>query len=273
MAKIILITGASRGFGKIWAEALLQRGDKVAATARNLDSLQDLVSKYGDAILPVQLDVHDRAAAFAVAQKVKAHFGRIDVLINNAGFVLQGAVEEASEEQAHTQFETNFFGLLWTTQAVLPIMREQKSGHIIQVSSYLGHITVPTLGIYNASKFAVEGMSETLATEVAPFGIKISLVEPNGYATELWGGSSYAAAPQMDVYTPLREVMATKITPDFFGKAEATTPAILKLIDSANPPLRLLMGKVAYPAIKEVYESRLAEWEKWNDVAVAAHGE
>lgn len=143
MSKIILITGASRGFGKIWAKALLDRGDKVAATARNTAHLQDLIEQYGDAVLPIQLDVNDRAAAFGAVQKAKAHFGRIDVLINNAGFGLFGAIEETSEQQARAQMETNFFGLLWVTQAVVPIMREQHSGHIIQVSSFLALATLP----------------------------------------------------------------------------------------------------------------------------------
>lgn len=131
MSKIILITGASRGFGKIWAKALLQRGDKVVATARNLADLTDLVQEFGEAVFPVQLDVNDRAAAFAAVNEAKNHFGRIDVLINNAGFGLFGAIEETTEQQARAQMETNFFGLLWVTQAIVPIMRAQQSGHII----------------------------------------------------------------------------------------------------------------------------------------------
>ncbi|QHS61145.1 SDR family NAD(P)-dependent oxidoreductase [Chitinophaga agri] len=272
MAKIIFITGASRGFGKAWAEALLKRGDKVAATARDTSSLNDLKEKYGNAVLPLQLDVHDRTAAFSAIQQAYKHFGRIDVVINNAGYGLQGAIEETTEEQARKQMETNFFGLLWVTQAALPVMREQKNGHIIQVSSFLGHATLPTLGLYNASKFAVEGLSETLAAEVKPFGIKISLVEPNGYATEFWGGSSYAQTEHTPLYDPLREAIQNTVKPEHFGKMEATNVALLKLIDSPNPPLRLFMGKIAYPVVKQVYEQRLAEWEAWNDVAIAAHG-
>ncbi len=272
MSKIIFITGASRGFGRSWAEALLKRGDKVVATARDTNTLNDLVKQYGDAILPLQLDVHSREAAFAAIQKAKAHFGRIDVVINNAGFGLQGAIEETTEEQARKQMETNFFGLLWVSQAALPVLREQKSGHIIQVSSFLGHATLPTLGVYTASKFAVEGLSETLAAEVKPFGIHVSLVEPNGYATEFWGGSSYAQTEHTPLYEPLREAIKTNVKPEHFGKMEATNEALLKLIDSPNPPLRLFMGKVALPVVKQVYEQRLSVWEEWNDVAVAAHG-
>lgn len=189
MSKIILITGASRGFGKIWAKALLERGDKVAATARNTADLKDLVETYGDAVLPLQLDVNNREACFAVVEKVKQHFGRIDVLINNAGFGLFGAIEETTEQQARAQMETNFFGLLWVTQAVVPVMREQKVGHIIQVSSFLGLVSLPVLGLYNASKYAVNGLSETLAQEVKGFGINVSLIEPNGFSTD-WSGAS-----------------------------------------------------------------------------------
>src|ERR1700744_4792995 len=141
MSKVILITGSSRGFGKIWAKALLKRGDKVAATARNLRDLNDLVSEYGDAVLPLQLDVTDREACIAVVNKAQKHFGSIDVLINNAGYGLFGAIEETTEAQARAQMETNFFGLLWVTQAIVPVMRAQKSGHIIQVSSFLGLVT------------------------------------------------------------------------------------------------------------------------------------
>src|SRR5687768_10531407 len=183
MSKTILITGASRGFGKIWAEAFLDRGDRVAVTARNPESLRWMVSKYGDSVLPLKLDVNNRDESFAVVGEVQKHFGSIDVVINNAGYGVVGAIEETTEAQARGQMETNFFGLLWMTQAVLPVMRAQKSGHIIQVSSFLGLATLPFLGVYNASKFAVEGLSETLASEVAEFGIKVSLIEPNGFTT------------------------------------------------------------------------------------------
>ena len=189
MSKIILITGASRGFGKIWAKALLERGDKVVATARNTDAMQDLVTEFGDQILPLQLDVTDRNACFDVVAKAKQHFVRIDVLINNAGFGLFGTVEESSEEEARTQMEVNFFGLLWMTQAILPVMREQGSGQILQISSVLGLISVPVLVVYSASKFAVEALSDSLAGEVKDFGIHVTLVEPNQFATD-WARSS-----------------------------------------------------------------------------------
>src|ERR1700744_2590899 len=185
MAKTFFITGASRGFGKLWAEALLKRGDKVAATARNLSALDDLTAQYGDNILPLQLDVNDREAGFVAIAKAKQHFGSIDVLINNAGYGLFGAIEETTEKEAREQMETNFFGLLWLTQAAIPVMREQGHGHIIQLSSILGLVAVPVLGLYNASKFAVEGLCATLAAEVKGFGINVTLMEPKGVATAL----------------------------------------------------------------------------------------
>ena len=271
MSKIILITGASRGFGKLWAKALLERGDKVAATARNVENLNELIEEFGDSVLPIQLDVNDRNACFAAVNQTNAHFGRIDVLINNAGFGLFGAIEETTEQQARAQMETNFFGLLWVTQAVIPVMRAQKSGHIIQVSSFLGLVTLPVLGIYNASKYAVNGLSETLASEVKDFGINVSLIEPNGFSTDWSGASAFQTEPN-EVYAPIKKAFSDGATPDSWGKPEATTKAVLQLIDTKNPPLHFLLGKVAYPGVKQVYSERLAEFEAWKEVSADAHG-
>ncbi|KAA2240273.1 SDR family NAD(P)-dependent oxidoreductase [Chitinophaga agrisoli] len=271
MAKTIFITGASRGFGKLWAAAFLERGDKVIATARDPRTLDDLVSQYGNNMLALQLDVNDRAADFAAIHKAKEHFGSIDVLINNAGYGLFGSVEETSEQEAREQMETNFFGLLWLTQAVLPIMRAQGHGHIIQVSSVVGLITFPVLGLYNASKFAVEGLSETLAAEVKGFGINVTLVEPNSFSTD-WAGASAVHTTAMPEYEPVKTAFLSGMTDDRFGVPEATTPAVLELIDSKNPPLRLFLGKFGYPLVKQAYEGRLAEWDSWSGISAAAHG-
>lgn len=270
MSKTVLITGASKGFGKAWTEAFLAKGYKVAATARNIDSLANLKAQYGDAILPLKLDVNNRSESFAVVEKVQKHFGTIDILINNAGYALNGAVEEATEQEARDQFETNFFGTLWLTQAVLPIMRKQQSGHIIQVSSILGIATLPIIGLYNASKFAVEGLTETLASEVKQFGINVTLVEPNGYVTDIWGNGIISES--IDAYDEIKKAIAEGHDPETFGKTSATVPAILKLIEAENPPLRLFLGKVALPFAKQTYEQKLATWEEWADVSVAAHG-
>lgn len=272
MSKTILITGASRGFGKLWAEAFLKRGDKVAATARNLEALNDLVAAYGDAILPIQLDVNDRAQSFAAVQKAKAHFGTLDVVINNAGFGLFGSIEETSEAEARAQIETNVFGLLWVTQAVLPIFREQGHGHIIQLSSILGITTLPLLGIYNASKFAVEGLSETLHQEVKQFGINVTMIEPNGFATD-WAGASATHTRHLPAYDGVRAAFNEATSQEgTFGDPNATSAAVLKLVDSENPPLRLFLGKHTLPWATNAYEEKLATWQEWDEVAVAAHG-
>ncbi|MEL1244831.1 SDR family oxidoreductase [Flavobacterium sp. DGU11] len=272
MSKTIFITGASRGFGRLWAEAFLKRGDKVIATARNIETLNELVAQYGDAVLPLQLDVNNRDESFAAVNKAAAHFGMLDVVINNAGYGLFGTIEEATEQEARDQIETNVFGLLWITQAALPIMRAQGHGHIIQVSSVLGVVTLPVLGIYNASKFAVEGLTETLASEVKDFGIKVTLVEPNGFATD-WAGASAVQSQPISAYDGVKAAFQEGMSDtDIFGQPEATTGAILKLTDAQNPPLRLFLGKVALPWVKQVYADRLATWEEWNEVAVAAHG-
>lgn len=271
MSKTIFITGASRGFGKLWAEALLQRGDKVIVTARDLSTLEDLVARYGGNVLSLKLDVNDRIADFKAVAKAKEHFGSIDVLINNAGYGLFGVIEEMSEKDARDQMETNFFGLLWLSQAVLPIMREQGYGHIIQLSSVLGLISRPVLGLYAASKFAVEGLSESLAAEVKGFGIHVSIIEPAGFDTE-WGSSSAVHTITMPEYNAVKANYQAAIPPDFRGVATGTIAAMLKLIDSKNPPLRLLLGKYANMLIKKEYADRNTEWDSWLETTLAAQG-
>lgn len=273
MSKIVFITGASKGFGKLWAEALLKRGDKVAASARNIAALAELKAAYGDNLLAVELDVNSRENVFSAVNKIKDHFGRIDVLINNAGFGLFGTTEETSEQQARDQMETNFFGSLWVAQAVLPIMRAQKSGHIIQVSSFLGLTTIPLLGLYNASKFAVEGLIETIGSETAHLGIKTTLIEPNGFATDWAGASAVQTSSDITDYEPVRAAFAaTGDNPDTWGKPEATVVPVLNIIDSENPPKRILFGKIAYQVINDVYTKRLEDIQGWKEVSIAAHG-
>ncbi|WP_312334782.1 SDR family NAD(P)-dependent oxidoreductase [Sphingobacterium sp.] len=273
MSKIVFITGASKGFGKLWAEALLKRGDKVAASARNIAALAELKAAYGDNILEVELDVNNREDVFSAVNRIKGHFGRIDVLINNAGFGLFGTTEETSEQQARDQMETNFFGSLWVAQAVLPIMREQKSGHIIQVSSFLGLTTLPLLGLYNASKFAIEGLIETIGSETAHLGIKTTLIEPNGFATDWAGASAVQTSSDITDYEPVRAAFAaTGDNPDTWGNPEATVVPVLNIIDSENPPKRILFGKIAYQVMNDVYTKRLEDIQGWKEVSIAAHG-
>ncbi len=271
MSKTVFITGGSRGFGKIWANALLERGDRVVVTSRDPAQLDDLVKKFGKNVLPLQLDVNNRTDDFIAVHRAQNHFGSIDVLINNAGYGLFGAIEETSEQQARDQISTNVLGLLWMTQAMVPVMRAQGKGHIINLSSILGLVALPNLGIYNASKYAVEALSETLAAEVKQFGINVTIIEPNGFATD-WSRSSAVHTRPMPEYDRLKMEFQAGITKDFYGYPEATADAVLKIIDAQNPPLRLFLGKNALPIVKKAYASRLAEWQAWNDVAVAAHG-
>jgi len=173
VSKVWFITGTSKGFGREWALAALERGDRVAATARDIGTLQDLVERHGDAVLPIELDVTDRAADFAAVARAHERFGRLDVVVNNAGYGHFGFVEEITEEEARAQLETNFFGALWVTQAALPFLREQRSGHVIQVSSIGGISAFPWVGVYHASKWALEGMIESLRLELIPFGVRV----------------------------------------------------------------------------------------------------
>jgi NAD(P)-dependent dehydrogenase (short-subunit alcohol dehydrogenase family) len=269
--KVWFITGASKGFGRIWAEAALKRGDKVVATARNADTLKPLVDEFGDLVYPLQLDVTDHDKVFETVTKAHAHFGRLDVVINNAGYGLFGTIEEVTEEQARKQIETNVFGALWVTQAALPIMREQKSGHILQVSSIGGIVAFPNLGMYHASKWALEGFSEALSKEVASFGIHVTLIEPAGYSTD-WADDSAVRANQIPAYDSMREEVAKFRSRAKRGLPEATADAILKVVDEANPPLRIFLGESPIKLAKESYEQRIANWEKWQPVSAAAQG-
>jgi NAD(P)-dependent dehydrogenase (short-subunit alcohol dehydrogenase family) len=270
--KTWFITGCSRGFGREWAEAALARGDRVAATARDSDTLSELVDSYGDAVLALELDVDDRDADFAAVARAHDHFGRLDVVVNNAGYGLFGMIEEVSEEQARAQIETNLFGALWVTQAALPYMREQRSGHIVQVSSIGGIVAFAGVGLYHASKWGLEGFSEALSLEVAEFGIHVTLIEPGGFDTD-WSGSSSKRAESIDAYESARKQMAERRSHLPQGKAGATGAAILQIVDAEPPPLRVFLGKPPLGIARERYAQRLKTWEEWNDVAVAAQGD
>ena len=267
--KTWFITGTSRGFGRIWTEAALARGDRVAATARNPEALAPLQEQYGEQILTLKLDVQDKAAVEVAVAQAHAHFGRLDVVVNNAGFGLMGMVEEVSEAQAREQFETNVFGALWVTQAALPFLREQGGGHIIQISSIGGVTSLPMFGIYNASKWALEGFSQALATEVQDFGIKITLVEPTGYSTD-WSGASAKHAIALDAYAGLREKLAAGWANFRPSEPEATASAMLALADAEQPPLRVFFGEGLVDRMKHEYEQRVATWSEWSGLSEAA---
>ena len=269
--KIWFITGASKGFGYVWTEAALERGDSVAAAARNIASLDALKVKFGDRLLPLTLDVGDKKAVDAAVATARKTFDRIDVAVNNAGYGLFGAIEEVSEAEARAQIETNLFGALWVTQAVLPVMRAQKSGHIIQVSSIGGVWTLPTVGLYHASKWGLEGFSQALAAEVEPHGIKVTIVEPGGFATE-WGTTSAHRAQQLPAYDAARASLASIRTASTPGDPQATAAALFRIVDAAEPPLRVFFGDAGLPMIKREYAERIATWETWNDVSLQAQG-
>jgi NAD(P)-dependent dehydrogenase (short-subunit alcohol dehydrogenase family) len=269
--KVWFITGTSRGFGRVWAQAALARGDRVAATARDVKTLAPLVERYGDLVMPLTLDVDDKAAAAAAIALAHERFGRLDVVINNAGYGLFGTIEEVSESEARAQIETNLFGALWVTQAALPLMRAQGSGHIIQVSSIGGVNAFPTVGLYHASKWGLEGFSQSLAAEVAGFGIKVTIVEPGGFATD-WSGPSAKRAAPMDVYDGARAAIAAFRSSSRPGDPDATGPAILKVVDATDPPLRIFFGSGGLPMTRAEYARRIETWEKWSNVSMEAQG-
>lgn len=271
-AKVWFITGASRGFGRIWAMAALVRGDKVAATARNIDSLASLVERFGDAVMPIRLDVTDRTAVFDAIAQAKEQFGRVDVVLSNAGYGHQGAVEEVSEAEVRSQLETNFFGTLWLAQAATALFRDQRCGHFLAVSSVLGVFSIPSFGIYSASKFAVEGLLEALAQETAGFGIKTTLIEPASYATDFNDSSSARYSEPLAVYQPVREGLAEAFSNYAMGNPQATADAILKVVDSQEPPLRIALGGTAIDELSATQQKRMATWETWREVSVAAQG-
>jgi len=270
-SKVWFITGASRGFGRIWAEAALKRGDKVTATARQLEDIADLKNRFGEAVLPLALDVTDSEQVPQVVQQAFQHFGRLDVLVNNAGTSLFAATEEASDEQIHDLFDANFVGMVRVLRAALPLLRKQGGAHILGVSSGLGITALPLIGFYCATKWAVEALHESLAQEVRPFGIKVTLVEPGAYATEF--GKSAQIADALEPYAEFRKQFLTRLANLERGDPEATAEAVLKLVDTNDPPLRLGLGNSILPRAREAYAARLATWEAWEDVSNAAMGE
>jgi len=271
-SKVWFITGTSRGFGRIWAEAALERGDKVAATARNAADMADLKERFGDAVLPLALDVTDAEQVKQAVQEAHAHFGRLDVVLNNVGYSLVGTAEELKEDDVRAMFDANYFGTLRVIQAALPLLRAQGSGHIIGVSSGLGLVAVPVIGSYCATKWAFEALHESLAQEVESCGIKVTLVEPGAYATTFGSPESLKRAEGMDAYAPLREQIFGNLSTQKRGNPQATAEAMLTLVDAEDPPLRVFLGSENLPMVRAAYAERLATWDAWADVSNAAQG-
>jgi NAD(P)-dependent dehydrogenase (short-subunit alcohol dehydrogenase family) len=270
-SKTWFITGTSRGFGREWTKAALERGDRVAATARDTSTLDDLKTEHGDALLALVLDVTDREAAFGAVRQAHEHFGRLDVVVNNAGYGHFGMVEEISEQEARAQLETNLFGALWVTQAALPFLREQGAGHIVQVSSIGGISAFPSVGIYHASKWALEGISQALAQEVKEFGINVTLVEPGGFSTD-WSGPSSKRSDPNPAYDGLRERQQQWRASNVPGDPTASAAAIMRVVDADPPPLRVFLGATPLGIAEADYEGRLATWREWQPVAELAQG-
>ncbi|WP_027935364.1 SDR family NAD(P)-dependent oxidoreductase [Amycolatopsis thermoflava] len=262
-SRVWFITGASRGLGRAFTEAALDRGDRVVAASRTI------TAEATDRLLPVQLDVTRREDVFRVVEQAVDHFGRLDVVVNNAGTLSMGMVEEFTEDEARAAMETNFFGALWVSQAVLPVMRRRRSGRILQISSIAALGGFPMTGLYSASKFALEGMSEALAKEAASFGVKVSIVQPGGYWTDLY--TAPAMASPVDAYAPLRQEMEQQWTEGSVDSDPAlAAEALLKLADSEDPPLRLLLGSMVYDLAHDLTRQRLDGWADWEEVSRAA---
>jgi NAD(P)-dependent dehydrogenase (short-subunit alcohol dehydrogenase family) len=268
MKKIWFVTGSSRGLGRALVETVLAAGDKVVATARRPEELADLGKTYGNNVRTVELDVTSPTdVSKAVATAIQA-FGRIDVVVNNAGYGFTGAFEEMTADEFKGQIDTNFWGVVHVTREVLPLLRKQGSGHIIQITSIGGRIAIPGVSGYHAAKFAVEGFSESLAQEIKPLGLKLTIVEPGGFRTD-WAGASMAYASPLEAYAP-----TVGIIRDFMEKHAGQQPgdprkaaqAILKIVDQAEPPLRLPLGNDAMALLRNGYKTSAEELDRWAEI-------
>lgn len=269
MKKTWFITGSSRGLGRSITAAVLAKGDNVAATARNPKQLEEFVGQYPDQIIALPLDVTDREQVDQAVKDTIEKFGRIDVLVNNAGVGITGAIEEFSDEQMDSQLHINLNGPIDVTRAVLPYMRKQRSGSIFNVSSVGGRVGSAGFSMYQAAKFGLQGFTEVLAQEVAHLGIKVTSIEPGGIRTD-WGGASMTYADAIDDYIkvlqPLKDYIKT-ITP--LGNPDKVAQVIMDLVEHPEPPIHLLIGSDAVSILEAVDERRKAELEKWKPVSIS----
>ena len=273
MNKVWFITGCSTGFGRHLAQEVLKKGDKVAVTARNTDDVKDLILQYPDTAIAIKLDVTDAKQVKAAVQKAVATFERIDVLVNNAGIGYFGAIEESEDEEVRRMFEINFFGLASVTNAILPIMRAQRSGHIVNISSVGGLVAFPGVGFYNATKFAVTGYSEALAKEVSALGIKVTVVAPSGFRTDWAGRSANNTKMVIDDYSATAHANQNAIrgySGNQPGDPERAAKAIVKAVESASPPLRLLLGVGALKGTRNKIAELQKDLDTWEETTVWA---
>jgi NAD(P)-dependent dehydrogenase (short-subunit alcohol dehydrogenase family) len=271
MSKVWLITGSSRGLGRELAKAVLTAGHRLVATARKPQDLDHLVSQYGDRVRAVALDVTDPAAARAAVAAATSAFGRLDVVVNNAGYANVNSIENMADDDFHAQIDTNFFGVVNVTRAALPVLRAQRDGHVIQISSIGGRLSTPGLAAYQSAKFAVGGFSEALSTEVGPLGIRVTIVEPGGMRTD-WAGSSMHIDEIPDDYQATVGDFAQRVR----GNADAgqsdpakAAQAILRIASEKEPPLRLLLGSDAVFLAGVAASARAAEDAKWKSLSVS----
>ncbi|GAB3768259.1 SDR family oxidoreductase [Spirosoma horti] len=271
MTNVWFITGSSRGLGRSLTEAVLAKGDNVAATARNPDQLAALAEQYPNQLLPIQLDVTNKAQIHAAIEQTVAHFGRIDVLVNNAGFGIIGAAEAFTDEQVRSQLETNLYAPIDITRAVLPIMRKQRSGHILQISSVGGRVGNAGLTLYQAAKFGLGGFTEALAKEVAPLGIHVTAVEPGGFRTD-WAGDSMTYAEPVEGYEDTVDQRVNYFKSGSFvpmGDPDKAAIAMINLIGHPEPPVHLILGSEAVAILKQADAARKAELETWESVSLS----
>ena len=268
-SRVWFVTGASRGLGRAFAEAALAAGDRVAAAARTGSALDELAAAHPGRVLPLTLDVTDRGAVHEAVDAAVAHFGRLDIVVNNAGTLSMGMIEEFTETEARAQMEVNFFGALWVSQAVLPHLRAQRGGHIVQVSSIGGLAGFPLSGMYAASKFALEGMSEALAMEAAEFGARVSILQPGGYWTDLY--SAMVNTTPIEAYAPLRAQLEAQWAEGSVDSEPAlAAEALLRLVGAEEPPLRLLLGNMVYDLAFDLARAKMATWSAWEQTSRAA---
>ncbi|WP_316801584.1 SDR family NAD(P)-dependent oxidoreductase [Pedobacter frigidisoli] len=270
MKKVWFITGASRGLGRNLTEEVLAMGDQVVATARNTNMLDDLVEKFGELIYPLTLNVTDYNQVAITVEAAIAHFGKIDVLVNNAGFGIVGAAEAFSADQVRSQLETNLYAPIEITRAVLPYMRKQKSGRIFQISSVGGRVGNAGISIYQAAKFGLSGFTESLAKEVKSLGILVTSVEPGGFRTD-WAGDSMTYAPKIDGYDLVDQRSEFFQSGDFIPTGDPVKAAkvLVNLAVHPEPPMHLILGSEAIGMLKHADTTRTQEMEKWMGVSLS----
>ncbi|MBS7564244.1 oxidoreductase [Mucilaginibacter sp. Bleaf8] len=273
MSKVWFITGCSTGFGRELAKEVLAAGYQAAVTSRKTEDIQDIVDAYPETAIAIKLDVTKSNEIEAAVKQIEDKFGRIDVLVNNAGIGYFGAIEESEEDEVRRMFEINFFGLANVTKAVLPVMRAQRSGHILNVASIGGLVGFPAVGFYNATKFAVDGLSESLSKEVAPLGIKVTVIAPSGFRTDWAGRSANNSKIEIEDYKDTAGQNKGNIR-GYSGKQPGdpvrAAKAMIKVTETENPPLRLLLGEAALKGARNKVELLKTDFDTWAETSIGA---